>query len=585
MNIKLILSYYWPHMKKYPISGIGLFFAYGIAVVASTIAFPYFIKEIIDIMTTASPSALIERELYVLVGILACLVLFYNILFRIGDYFMAYFQSNTIRELSNFCFEKLHKNSYTFFSNNFAGALVTKTNRFLHSFTELHNNFVYMLYFSLIKIIGILIVIFFFAPVIAFLYSGWLIIYCIIVFLFIRKKIPLDLKEASSGSLVTARYADTFTNVLTIKMFANRTLESEGFKTVTEAEEKNRRSSWYFGNFQRTFEGLLFGVVEIMIIAITIKLWLSGNITIGTVVLIQLYILATFDVIWHIGRTLTASAKAIADAKEMIDIFKQKTDVIDVQSPQICRINTGKISFKNVHFSYDGDNGVFDHFSLTINAGERVGLVGHSGAGKTTITKLLLRFTDVDDGAILIDDQDISKITQDDLRRSIAYVPQEPLLFHRSLRENIAYGNPGATEEEIITAAKKANAHDFITNLTDGYDTLVGERGIKLSGGERQRVAIARAMLKDAPILILDEATSSLDSVSEKMIQEAFEELMKDRSTLVIAHRLSTIQKMDRIIVLDAGTITEEGTHKELIKKNGDYATFWKQQTGGYLGE
>ena len=214
-----------------------------------------------------------------------------------------------------------------------------------------------------------------------------------------------------------------------------------------------------------------------------------------------------------------------------------------------------------------------------------MGLVGHSGAGKTTITKILLRFADVSHGVVSIDGQDIRSMRQDDLRRTISYVPQEPLLFHRTLKENIAYGKPDASDDEITAVAKKAHAHEFIKKLPKGYDTLVGERGIKLSGGERQRVAIARAMLKDAPILILDEATSSLDSISEKHIQEALGELMKGRTTIVIAHRLSTIQKMDRILVVENGHIVEEGTHQELVLSDGVYGAFWKQQAGGFIGE
>jgi ATP-binding cassette subfamily B protein len=231
------------------------------------------------------------------------------------------------------------------------------------------------------------------------------------------------------------------------------------------------------------------------------------------------------------------------------------------------------------------DDSLFSKLNLHIKAGEKIGLVGHSGSGKTTLTKLLLRFNDIDSGEILIDGQNVAAITQEDLRRHVAYIPQEPLLFHRSIRENIAYGKPEASDEEIEEAAKKAYATEFIDKLPAGYNTLVGERGVKLSGGQRQRIVIARAILKDAPILVLDEATSALDSESEKYIQAALMELMKKRTAIVIAHRLSTIQKMDRIIVLDHGTIVEEGSHKDLIKQNGTYAKLWAHQSGGFIEE
>jgi ATP-binding cassette subfamily B protein len=254
--------------------------------------------------------------------------------------------------------------------------------------------------------------------------------------------------------------------------------------------------------------------------------------------------------------------------------------------PEPLTIRTGAIQFRDVTFIHSGaDDALFEKFSLSIEPGEKIGLVGHSGSGKTTFTRLLLRFSDIQDGAITIDGQDVSHITQEDLHSVIAYVPQEPLLFHRSIRENIAYGNLGADDAAVKRAAKHAHAHDFIRTLPVRYDTLVGERGVKLSGGQRQRIAIARAMLKDAPVLVLDEATSALDSESEVLIQDALWKLMEGRTAIVIAHRLSTIQKMDRIVVLENGKIVEEGPHKTLLAKKGTYAKLWAHQSGGFIDE
>jgi ATP-binding cassette subfamily B protein len=324
-------------------------------------------------------------------------------------------------------------------------------------------------------------------------------------------------------------------------------------------------------------------VVQIIVAFLTGYLWLRGSISAGLFVLVQSYSNTIGNNFWDLGQATTRFTKYMSEMKEMVDIFKQTPDILDVPNPEKSRIKEGKIEIKNMFFTYANGTNVFSDFSLKINSREKVGIVGHSGGGKSTITKLLMRFIDIFSGEILIDGQDIRAITQNDLRKSISYISQEPILFHRSIRDNIAYSKPGAMDEEIFAVAKKAHAHEFILKLPKGYNTLVGERGIKLSGGERQRIAIARAMLKDCPILMLDEATSSLDSVSEHYIQDSFNELMKDKTTIVIAHRLSTIQKMDRIIVLDKGRIVEEGTHKELLAKKGSYAELWNHQTGGFL--
>jgi ATP-binding cassette subfamily B protein len=305
----------------------------------------------------------------------------------------------------------------------------------------------------------------------------------------------------------------------------------------------------------------------------------------ATVFLILNYTGIIIRQLWEFsGATLRAYNRAMGDAKDMMEILSQEPEVLDPVSPEPVRITAGAISFDKVIFSHDGaDDALFDNLNLHIKPGEKIGLVGHSGSGKTTLTRILLRFSDIDGGSITIDGQNIAAITQDDLRRSIAYVPQEPLLFHRSIRENIAYGKPDATDEEIRAAAQKANAADFIEKLPDGYGTMVGERGVKLSGGQRQRIAIARAILKNAPILVLDEATSALDSESELLIQAALNQLMEQRTAIVIAHRLSTIQKMDRILVLEKGTIVEQGSHAELVNKKGVYAQLWAHQSGGFI--
>jgi ABC-type multidrug transport system fused ATPase/permease subunit len=331
-------------------------------------------------------------------------------------------------------------------------------------------------------------------------------------------------------------------------------------------------------------QGAFMVVIQVGLLFGALHLWLAGKLVVGDFVLIQVYVLGIIDNLVGVGRELRRIYDAVADAGEMLEILMTPHEIQDIPDAKDLQIKDAAIHFDNVRFTYASQSdAVLNDFDVSIRGGERVGLVGRSGAGKSTVTKLLLRTYDLNSGSISIDGQDISKVTQESLHRAVSVVPQESILFHRSLRDNIAYGKIDADEDEIEEAAKLAQAHDFISLLPLGYETLVGERGVKLSGGERQRVAIARAILKDAPILVLDEATASLDSESEVAIQKALRELMKGKTVIAIAHRLSTLREMDRIIVLDHGSIVEEGSHDELLQKSGIYADLWRHQAGGFL--
>ncbi len=502
---------------------------------------------------------------------------------RTTQYVVSRFQSSVIRDLHNFSFAKLQNHSYTFFANHFSGALVNKSRKFVRAFEVMHDVLIDNFWATFVVFISIFIVFFTQSHTIAFIFVAMSIFYMSIILFMLRKKIEYDLAEAKADTRVTAYIADSITNTLSIKSSSALNREIEGFKKVTQNESFHRLKAWLFGNKINAIQSGLSIIIQIIVAFVTGHLWLTGAISAGVFVLVQSYSVTIGNHFWDLGKAMTKFTKSMSDMQEMTDIFEENPDVLDVPNPEACKIKQGTIEIKNLDFDYLNGTEVFHNFSLKINSGEKVGLVGHSGSGKSTITKLIMRFVDIAEGEILIDGQDIRKITQDDLRRNISYVAQEPVLFHRSIKENIAYSWPEAREEDIIASAKKAHAHEFISSLKHGYDTLVGERGVKLSGGERQRVAIARAMLKPAPILILDEATSSLDSVSESYIQDAFNELMKGKTTIVIAHRLSTVQKMDRIVVLDKGEIVEEGTHKELLLKKGVYANLWEHQTGGFL--
>src|SRR3989344_2232817 len=583
MSYLRVFHYYWPQIKKYKWSFFLTFLAYGVATIFSTVITPFLYKEVIDLVSTANPSPVAVNDLFDLLIKIGITIIFFNIGYRAGDYLITYFQANVIKEIHNDTFKRLLNHSYKFFSSNFSGSLVAKSKRFAASFERISDVVTFNFWFVFVALCGVFVVLFLNIPKIGFLFLGWAFIYILITFLFIRVKVRYDLLEAEADSKITARFADSVTNILNIKIFSGRNFERNIFQKATFDEYLKRKKSWNFGNLQNAIQAFLMTILEVVVLYTMINLWSEGSITTGTFVLVQFYIVALFHQLWELGKSMVRLFKSLADAKEMTDILDQTIDILDIPNPEKCTISIGEINFKNVNFEYISGYSVFKDFNLKIRSGEKIGFVGHSGSGKSTITKMLLRFVDVQKGEILIDGQNIARMKQDDLRSNISYVPQEPILFHRSIRENIAYSNPGATEKEIIEAAKKAYAHEFILGLKHGYDTLVGERGVKLSGGERQRIAIGRAMLRPVPILILDEATSSLDSISESYIQDAFSELMKGKTTIVISHRLSTVQKMDRIIVLEKGKIVEEGTHKELLSKDGLYADLWNHQTVGFL--
>lgn len=582
-GVRRIFRYYLPHIKKYRVA-IGIyFFVYGGAVILSDIITPFAYKGLIDVIERGVMAPLASEQAFRWVFILGAFVLAYNILYRIGDYFLVYSQSHLLKEIADAAFANFHSHSYKFFTENFSGSLVAKAKRFVSAFMTLQDESIFTLWFGGLRLIGIFAVFILTIPMLGAIFAVWGVLYVGLIYYFIKKKTPLDLARAAEDSRVTGVLSDTLSNIVSIKAFAAKRREIAGFQAATMKEERARRRAWNFQNTQFLAQTVLLGLLEVFGMYFVVRLWLQGEVSAGTVVLVQIYLTGLFGQLFSLGKSFTRIIQALTDADEMVAILDTEPGIPDPLCPERCRIGRGAVLFENIDFAYGVGEPVFHNFSLMIKPGEKIGVVGHSGAGKTTIVKLLLRFIDVDSGAIMIDGQDVRHITQDDLRAHIAYVPQDPALFHRTLKENIAYGNPGASQAEIVAVAKQARAHEFITRLPLGYETLVGERGVKLSGGERQRVAIARAILKNAPILVLDEATSSLDSASEQYIREALDHLMKDKTTLVVAHRLSTVQKMDRIVVIEDGVIVEQGSHKELLLKQGHYYGFWQQQTEGFI--
>ncbi len=507
------------------------------------------------------------------------------IIWRIQSYFIWQLETKVQRDIMNDIYDHVQSQSQRFHADRFGGALVSQANKFSGAYERLTDDLIWNIIPSLTTVIVAIGVLLFVSYQYALVLLVIVVVYLSVMTRRVAKQLPFNTKVAELQSQQTAALADSITNMGTIRAFAREGYESKRFAHASDRLFKSNKILSVEVLKSEALSHIQTNVFEIIALLAGLIAVTTYGANASVLYLAISYTQNISNQLWQFSRLVRNINRGLGDSVEMTEILGIEPEVKDPAENEKVRIARGEVRFEKVDFAYpeNQEDALFEGLGLRVKPGEKVGLVGPSGGGKTTITKLLLRFMDIKDGTITIDGQNIAAVTQSDLRSRIAYVSQEPILFHRTLAENIGYGDQTADQKVIEGVSKMANAHEFITKLPKGYETLVGERGVKLSGGQRQRVAIARAMLKNAPILVLDEATSALDSESEVLIQDALWKLMENRTAIVIAHRLSTIQKMDRIIVLEGGNIVEEGSHKELLRNDGTYARLWAHQSGGFI--
>ena len=537
----------------------------------------YFFKLIIDAVEAGDGSLAMKFGLLYPAAILGT-----QLLYRLSGYAGMRITTRVSKQTTDFLLGYILHHNNDYFANRFAGSITNKIRNVSGAFDSIIPDFLWSQLDALVSFIVTFLFIAFVDIKAALVFIFLLLVLALVNKIMAKQKMILSKENAEIGTKLQGGISDVISNMSAVRQYAKANFELSGLKKLSSEKMRSSQANWLYTEKLLLTNVLIIFVFALFMFGTLVASWDKGNISTGEFVLVLALVSQITGVMVFIGRAVNATARTIGELKEGLEDVLRPYELVDEREARPLLVDKGLIVCNKIGFKYE-ETGVFTDFSLTINPEERVGLVGHSGAGKSTFLSLLLRQADLQSGFIRIDGQNIKEVTQESLRRAIAIVPQEPVLFHRTLRDNIAYSRPDASLAEVEEVAKKANAHEFIMSLEKGYDTLVGERGVKLSGGQKQRIAIARAMLKNAPILVLDEATSALDSESEVEIQKALHILMKGKTVIAIAHRLSTLREMDRIIVLKDGRIVEDGTHELLKEAGGTYQKLWQHQAGGFL--
>ncbi|WP_214411251.1 ABC transporter ATP-binding protein [Sphaerisporangium fuscum] len=512
------------------------------------------------------------------------LLLLGEVLWRVGLHFMNRTDARGIEHLGVVGMDKLLAKDAAFFHDNFAGSLTKRVLNFSSGFEGFVDTLAFSIVAKVVPLAFASVVLWRYHPLLVFVLLGLIVLTGFLIAPLIRRRQALVDQREAAKVRVSGHVADVLGNMDTVRAFAAEEREAVEHRVRLAEQRRLSLRSWDYGNLRVDTVVAPLSVLT-STIGLLLAVVLRGGLGVEAIVVTFSYYTSSISMMFEFNQIYRRMESVLTEAAQFTELLLTPPGVVDPEDPQPLRPADASVRFERVRFAHAGNPLLFDGLDLHIPSGTKIGLVGRSGGGKTTLTRLLLRLMDIDGGRILIGGQDIARLRQADLRGLIAYVPQEPAMFHRSLRDNIAFARPGATDAEIHRAARAAHVTEFAEALPNGFDTLVGERGVKLSGGQRQRVALARAILRDAPILLLDEATSALDSESEILVQEALWGLMRDRTALVVAHRLSTVVRMDRLVVLDQGRIVEQGSHHELVQAQGPYANLWHHQSGGFLLE